>query len=115
VTGLGGALPLRKTLLLLGALAGLAPTLAAGEPPKAADSTAILDLERGSFVGFARWKTPSVVAKDGKPIIATPDIPLGWPLSAGASEKRIYVGDLYNRRVVRVDRKFAAEETCEIR
>ena len=54
-------------------------------------------------------------AKDQKPLVATPDIPLGWPLSVCASEKKIYVGDLYNRRVVRVDRKYAAEEVCEVR
>ena len=52
---------------------------------------------------------------DKKPIVATPDVPLGWPLAAGASEKKIYVGDLYNRRVIRVDKKFAAEETCEVK
>jgi hypothetical protein len=54
-------------------------------------------------------------SKDGKPILAKPDIPLGWPLAVGVSAKRIYVGDLLNRRVVRVDRKYAAEETCEIK
>jgi len=54
-------------------------------------------------------------SKDGKPLLATPEVPLGWPLSAGASEKKIYVGDLYNRRVVRIDKRFAAEETCEVR
>jgi hypothetical protein len=54
-------------------------------------------------------------SKDRKPLVATPEIPLGWPLSAGASEKKIYVGDLYNRRVVRVDKKYAAEHVCEMR
>ena len=34
--------------------------------PAASSSVAVLDLEHGSFVGFARWKTPSVVTKDGK-------------------------------------------------
>jgi len=54
-------------------------------------------------------------AKDQKPLVASPEIPLAWPLCAGASEKKIYVGDLVNRRVVRVDRKFAAEEMCEVK
>ena len=52
-------------------------------------------------------------ARDGKPLAAGPEIPLAWPLCAGASEKKIYVGDLVNRRVVRIDKRFAAEETCE--
>jgi hypothetical protein len=38
---------------------------AGGEPPKPADAT-ILELGKGSFVGHLRWKTPSVVTKDGK-------------------------------------------------
>jgi hypothetical protein len=38
-----------------------------------------------------------------------PEIPLGWPITAGASDRYIYVGDVLNHRVVRVDRRFAAE------
>jgi sugar lactone lactonase YvrE len=54
-------------------------------------------------------------ARGRPPSVATPDIPLGWPLSAGASEKKIYVGDLYNRRVVRVDKTYAAEAICPVK
>lgn len=38
-----------------------------------------------------------------------PAIPLGWPVTAGASDRFIYVGDALNHRVVRVDRKYALE------
>jgi hypothetical protein len=38
-----------------------------------------------------------------------PEIPLGWPVTAGASDRYIYVGDTLNHRVVRVDKTFAAE------
>jgi hypothetical protein len=51
---------------LLASLSGWASAVAAAEPPKPAGPPVILDLEQGSFVGYARWKTPSVVAKDGK-------------------------------------------------
>jgi hypothetical protein len=37
-----------------------------------------------------------------------PEIPLGWPVTAGASDRFIYVGDCLNHRVVRVDKTFAA-------
>jgi len=68
----------------------------------------------GHYGNFdSQWVPPD--SKDGKPLVDKPDIPLGWPLSAGASEKKIYVGDLYNRRVVRADKKFAAEEVCEVK
>jgi hypothetical protein len=42
-----------------------------------------------------------------------PEIPLGWPIAVGASDRHIYVGDALNHRVVRVDKRFTAEETCE--
>jgi len=44
-----------------------------------------------------------------------PDIPLGWPVTAGASDAHIYVGDCLNHRVVRVDLRFALDRICEIR
>ncbi|HOX07377.1 MAG TPA: hypothetical protein PK280_13325 [Planctomycetota bacterium] len=44
-----------------------------------------------------------------------PEIALGWPITAGASDKYVYVGDCLNHRVVRVDKKFAAEETCPVK
>jgi hypothetical protein len=44
-----------------------------------------------------------------------PEIPLGWPITVGATDRYIYVGDCLNHRVVRVDRKFAAEETCPVK
>jgi hypothetical protein len=54
-------------------------------------------------------------AKDGKPHIATPDIPMAWPVGAGFTEKAIYVADNYNRRVVRADMTWKAEESCAIK
>jgi hypothetical protein len=44
-----------------------------------------------------------------------PDIPLGWPITVGASDKHIYVGDCLNHRVVRADKVWAAEEACEVK
>ncbi|MCK6472270.1 MAG: hypothetical protein L6R28_11035 [Planctomycetes bacterium] len=44
-----------------------------------------------------------------------PAIPLGWPIFAGATEEHVYVGDGLNHRVVRVDKTFAAAETCDVK
>lgn len=44
-----------------------------------------------------------------------PDIPLGWPVTVGASDRFIYIGDCLNHRVVRVDKTWAAEATCEVK
>jgi DNA-binding beta-propeller fold protein YncE len=43
-----------------------------------------------------------------------PAIPLGWPVTAGASDRFIYVGDCLNHRVVRVDKTWALEKLSEI-
>lgn len=43
-----------------------------------------------------------------------PEIPLGWPVTAGASDRFIYVGDCLNHRVVRVDKQFAVESTVKV-
>jgi len=44
-----------------------------------------------------------------------PEIPLGWPITAGTSDKYIYVGDCLNHRVVRADKTWAAAETVGVK
>jgi hypothetical protein len=43
-----------------------------------------------------------------------PAIPLGWAITASATDKHIYIGDCLNHRVVRVDKQFAAEATITL-
>jgi hypothetical protein len=50
-----------------------------------------------------------------KSLIPKPDVPLGWPEAVGVSHKAIYVSEVLNRRIMRLLKKYAAEETCEIR
>jgi len=45
----------------------------------------------------------------------TPEIPLGWAVTVGASDRHIYIGDCLNHRVVRVDRQYAAEATVKVK
>jgi hypothetical protein len=47
--------------------------------------------------------------------IKKPDVPLGWPEAVGVSQKAIYVSDVLNRRIVRMKKVYAAEETCEVK
>jgi sugar lactone lactonase YvrE len=68
------------------------------------------DNPMASFGGYGNWD-----ARGPKSAEPKPEIPLGWPIFAGASEKYIYVGDALNHRVVRVDKQFAAEESCELK
>jgi hypothetical protein len=53
--------------------------------------------------------------KAKKPTVAVPEIPLAWPTSAGFGKDRLYVMDVYNRRVVRCDLTWKAEESCEVK
>lgn len=61
-----------------------------------------------SFGGYGNWDAQGPKSAEPKP-----EIPLGWPVFAGASDKYVYVGDALNHRVVRADKVFAAEETVE--
>ena len=61
-----------------------------------------------TFGGYGNWDAQGPKSSEPKP-----EIPLGWPVFAGASDKYVYVGDALNHRVVRADKVFAAEETVE--
>jgi len=67
--------------------------------------------EIGQYGNFdSQFVNPNTAAgKEGKPTVAVPDIPLAWPTGAGLSEDHLYINDTYSRRVVRVDRPYAAE------
>ena len=80
------------------------------------DNAGNLLAEIGRYGNFdSQYVHPAAVdGEKGKPAVAVPEIPLAWPTGAGLSEDHIYVNDTYARRVVRVDKTFAAEETCEV-
>ena len=48
-------------------------------------------------------------------LVPTPEIGFGWPISACVSERNLYVSDVVNRRVTRVDLTYSAEEICIIK
>ncbi len=52
---------------------------------------------------------------EAKAAVGTPEIPLAWPTGAGISEKAIYVLDTYNKRVVRAEMRWGAEEVVEVK
>ena len=66
----GGAGTGLKAATILALLTGLPASARSGERAPtsgpASSGVTVLDLERGSFIGYARWKTPSVVSKAGK-------------------------------------------------
>ena len=62
-----------------------------------------------TFGGYGNWDAQGPQSSEPKP-----EIPLGWPVFAGASDKYVYAGDALNHRVVRADKVWAAESACEI-
>jgi hypothetical protein len=54
-------------------------------------------------------------SKDGKPLVATPGIPLCWPTYVAAGDHYAYVGDVVNMRTVKVKLNYQTEEIVPIR
>jgi hypothetical protein len=92
-------------------------------PNAIANSVRIVDntgneiVEFGKYGNFdSQYANPETEAgKAGKPAVAVPEIPLGWPVAAGVTKDAIYVADFVNRRGVRVEPAFAAEASCAIK
>jgi hypothetical protein len=92
-------------------------------PNSVSNSVAVVDnagnkiIEFGAYGNFdSQYVNPHTKAgKSGKPTLAGPVIPLAWPVGTAATERSIYVCDLYNFRVVRLDKTWAAKATCSIR
>jgi hypothetical protein len=78
------------------------------------DNAGNVIIEFGKYGNFDSQYVPPD-SKDSKPLISTPDIPLAWPVGAGFTEKAVYVSDNYNRRIVRADMTWKAEEACAIK
>ena len=71
----------------------------------------------GAYGNFdSQYVNPDTEAgKAGKPTVAGPEFPLAWPIGAGITANAIYAIDLYNRRVLRADLTWKAEESCEVK
>jgi sugar lactone lactonase YvrE len=67
------------------------------------------DNEIMHFGGYGNFDCQGPDSKEPRPTI-----PLGWPVTAGASDRYIYVGDCLNHRVVRVDKRYTAESVVKI-
>ena len=81
------------------------------------DNAGNLISEIGKYGNFdAQFINPNTAdGKAGRPTVNVPPIPMAFPSGAGFSENHLYVNDLTNRRVVRVDKSFTAESSCPIK
>ncbi len=77
------------------------------------DNSDNLICEFGAYGNFDSRYVPEGETGSG-PLAETPEVPLGWPVGAGASDRHVYVADMLNRRVVRVDLTWKQEATCAL-
>jgi hypothetical protein len=84
---------------------------------KLVDNSGNLIIEFGQYGNFDSQfiNIETEIGKSGKPTVAKPEIPLAWPSGVGISDKSIYINDVYNRRLVRVDMTWKAEEILELK
>ncbi len=75
----------------------------------------VVDNAGNEIAKFGYYGNPD--SRGPESAVPEPAIALGWPLSVSAgqiNEGRLYVADAMNRRVIRVELKFAAEATCPV-
>jgi hypothetical protein len=82
-------------------------------PNATANHVRLLDNAGNEILTFGRYGNYDAQLKGGKP--GQPDLPLAWPIGAAITDRSVYVLDVYNRRVLRADFTFAAEEVCDLR
>jgi NHL repeat len=84
-------------------------------PNAISNSVTIRDSAGNVIITFGAYGNFESQGPGEKSPIKKPNIPLGWPTGAGSSDAHIYVGDMLNRRVVRADKTWAAETTCDLK
>jgi hypothetical protein len=74
-------------------------------------------LEFGKYGNFdSQYVNPNLESgKEKKPTVAVPEFPFAWATGAGTSDGHIYANDTYNRRALRADKTWAAEETVAVK
>jgi hypothetical protein len=78
-------------------------------------SVRAVDNAGNEILTFGRYGNSDSRGPGKDSLVRTPDVPLGWPEAVGVSEKAIYVADVLNRRIVRLLKKYAAEEAAEVK
>ena len=78
------------------------------------DNAGNLVVKFGSYGNFDSQFVPPDT-KDQKPLVAVPEIPLGWPIGVGVSDEHIYICDQMNRRIVRVDKTYTFETVMDVK
>jgi hypothetical protein len=84
-------------------------------PNAATYSVQLVDNEGNRIIKFGKYGNADSRGDNDKSPIRKPKIPFGWPEAVGVSYKAVYVADVANRRVVRLTKTYAADESCAIK
>ncbi len=76
-------------------------------------SVQVVDNEGNEVLRFGHYGNADSRGPGEDSPIKKPEIPLGWPEAVGVSRRAVYVADVLNRRIVRLKKTYAAEETAE--
>ncbi len=79
-------------------------------PNATANHVRLLDNAGNEILTFGSYGNYDSPSKGG-----TSALPLAWPIGAAITDRSVYVLDVYNRRVLRADFVFAAEEICDVK
>jgi len=73
----------------------------------------VADNVGNEIVTFGHYGNPD--SRGAGSALPEPSIPVGWPLTCGANRKgRLYIGDVLNQRIVRVDLVPTVEASCAV-
>ena len=73
----------------------------------------VVDANNNELFRFGDYGNEDSAGPDSK--VPVPEVPLSWPYAVSVGKNGVYVSDFINRRILRVELKYEAEETCEIR
>ena len=84
-------------------------------PTSLLPQVSVVDNEGNRILAFGTYgNRDSMGGLDGD-LVPTRGIPMAWPNSVDATDDYIYVSDIVNIRLLRLRKRFAAEETVEIK
>lgn len=78
-------------------------------------SVQVFDNESNLIKRFGAYANADARGAAEDSLYSAPEVPLGWPEAVGVSERYVYVADVLNRRIARLKKTYAAEETREIK
>ena len=82
-------------------------------PTALVPQVSVIDNEGNSILAFGTYGNRDSLGGLPGDLVSTKDLPLAWPNSADATDDYIYVSDIVNVRLLRIEKTFALSMTSE--